>query len=237
MTSRAVRGVVCLFLPVTFLAACNVLSGLADFQTVDEVDAGTGVIDSGPADVPEVSVPEASPDTGGPDLTPKRVFVTSKMYMGNLGGRSGADDKCQQAAIDATATIPDASSSTWIAWLSSNNKNAIDRITHEGPYQLLNGIEVVRNKAQLISGGLSHAIDRNEHNVAYTENRGVWTGTRKDGTMDATCNGWSDSTDAFFGTLGSALSKDDGWTKGAPQPGQTDNWHCDVAVALYCFEQ
>lgn len=233
MTRRAVTAMVCCAVPIALVGACNQLSGISDFQAIDAVDAAIPVVDSGPGEVPDTSVPEASPDTGGPALEPKRVFVTAETFTGKLGGRAGANEKCQQAALTANPAL----TGTWVAWLSTAGENAIDQIKHEGPYRLLSGPEVVANKEQLKSGALSHAINVNEHLVAYTENRGVWTGTLADGTVDATCNDWGDGTSAALGTLGSAVAKDKGWTKGAPQPSLPDNWECTASVALYCFEQ
>ena len=45
----------------------------------------------------------------------RRVFVTSAVFTGALGGRVGADAKCQAAAESASA------SGTFRAWLSTNN--------------------------------------------------------------------------------------------------------------------
>ncbi len=50
------------------------------------------------------------------------VFVTSSTFTGNLGGISGADAKCQQAA--ANASLP----GTWLAWISDPNQDAVDQI-------------------------------------------------------------------------------------------------------------
>ena len=48
--------------------------------------------------------------------------MTSSSWNGNLGGLSGADAKCQQAA-NATGL-----GGTWVAWLSDSTHNAKDRI-------------------------------------------------------------------------------------------------------------
>lgn len=231
MTSRAVRAIALVIAPVALVGACNELSGAGNWDAVDPVDAGIDVVESGPAEVPEASAPEDAADTGEPVIQPKRVFVTEKVYSGNLGGRPGADEKCRQAALGAALT------GKWFAWLSITNKPAIERITYDGPYQLVTGVEVVANKAQLMSGALSHAINFNEHGVEYPDNRGVWTGTRGDGTIDATCSNWTDGTVLQLGTMGSAVAMDNGWTKGAAQPNLADNWECSTSVALYCFEE
>lgn len=50
------------------------------------------------------------------------MFVTSSTFTGNLGGISGADAKCRQAA--ANASLP----GTWLAWISDPNQDAVDQI-------------------------------------------------------------------------------------------------------------
>ena len=44
----------------------------------------------------------------------KTVFVTSVSFKGNLGGLTGADDKCQAQADDGASIVP---SGTYLAWL------------------------------------------------------------------------------------------------------------------------
>ena len=75
-------------------------------------------------------VPACSP-------TPKRVFVTSSTFDGNLGGLAGADVKCQGAAT--TAGLP----GTFRAWLSDSTTSASARLTHSAlPYALVNDVQV-----------------------------------------------------------------------------------------------
>jgi hypothetical protein len=70
---------------------------------------------------------------GTPPWAPpvKRVFVTSTVYTGNLGGSAGADDKCQERA-DAAGL-----GGTFKAWLSATGtgNSAFDRLSHASvPY-------------------------------------------------------------------------------------------------------
>jgi hypothetical protein len=44
----------------------------------------------------------------------KTVFVTSATFKGNLGGLTGADDKCQAEADGPASIVP---SGTYMAWL------------------------------------------------------------------------------------------------------------------------
>ncbi len=45
----------------------------------------------------------------------KTVFVTSATFNGNLGGLTGADEKCQTEADGPVSIVP---SGTYLAWLS-----------------------------------------------------------------------------------------------------------------------
>jgi cysteine-rich repeat protein len=54
----------------------------------------------------------------------KKVFVSSQMYDGNLGGLAGADAKCQALADAANLT------GTYMAWISTNQH---DRAWRPGP--------------------------------------------------------------------------------------------------------
>ncbi len=63
----------------------------------------------------------------------KFVFVTSETFNGNLGGRSGADAKCQASA--AQANLP----GTFKAWISDRTGVAFSTLSHyAGPYRLPN---------------------------------------------------------------------------------------------------
>lgn len=60
-------------------------------------------------------------------LTQHRIFVSSATYLGNLGGLSGADAKCQ---LLGAARWP---GTTWKAILSTDGINAKDRMYINGP--------------------------------------------------------------------------------------------------------
>lgn len=244
---------------VATLAGCNALSGIDDFyvgsssssSTTDSSSPSKGrdgsstsrppfepvEVDASGADAGNTLDEDAdntSDDASGGDdaeRATKHVFVTNGTMSGNIGGLALADQYCTSAAKAAGL------SGSWIAWLSDPETNAINRIAHNGAYALLDGTIVVESKRQLTSGRILHAIDMTENEVTLPANRGVWTGTRPDGTSDATCSGWTTNAAASIGTLASAKAVDIGWTKGAPQSGLTDNWRCNTVVSLYCFER
>lgn len=184
-------------------------------------------------------------------VCPRRVFVTSQVYTGNLGGLAGADAKCQ--------TLADAAGlgGTYKAWLSASTISAAERLTHVGaPYVLADGVTVVakdwEHLVNTYGGGppLAHAIDRTETmGPAPTQENFcggvtpiplVTTGTQWDGSLYAigcmsgkcyTCDDWT--TTAGAGLWGMASVTDNGWThicEGVPGS-------CAHQAALYCFEQ
>lgn len=65
---------------------------------------------------------------------PCRVFLSSQIYPGNLGGLIGADEKCNTLA--QAEGLP----GLYKAWLSTASVAAATRLTHNpGPYVLTNG--------------------------------------------------------------------------------------------------
>lgn len=193
-----------------------------DPNDADPDDTGTPVVqDSGPVD-------------SGPPLKDKRVFVTTGELTGNMGGIAGADALCAQAAEQAHL------GGVWVAWLSTYQKEAIDRITYGGRYVRLDGAEVVANKQQLASSDLTSPISLTESKKPFGETTGnqcIWTGT--DATSDAgagsACSNWTSNFFLDFGSRGSATTvKSPEWkhTAGFSNGG----WGCQVACSLFCFE-
>jgi hypothetical protein len=188
-------------------------------------DEGNGVIDDPPA-------------------CTRRVFVTSQLYQGNLGGLAGADAKCQGLADGAGL------GGTYKAWLSDSTVSAADRLTHVGaPYVLADGLTVVANDwTNLVSANegyfLQHAIDRTE-TMAFTPIGSacatlapVWTSTQPDGTLeeaDHTCEDWTSSEVRDGFTCGNALGGPGAYGSWSSICGA--GWGCHFTAALYCFEQ
>jgi len=172
---------------------------------------------------------------GPADGGPKTVFVTSGGFNGDLKTRGGAltglrggDALCQAAAEDGV--VPPG---TYIAWLSTDQKDAIDRLpANTSGYILPNGTQVAASKAALVSGSLDNKIDQNERGDTLSIPRGVFTGTFADGTSHPdNCNHW---TTSVFGTNrgrgGNTSRKNAEWTNlGAGT--------CDSSNRLYCFQR
>lgn len=155
----------------------------------------------------------------------KRIFVTAAAYSANLGGLSGADQKCNLAAQGANL------GGTWKAWLSDGTVNAIERITDVGPWFLVGtATRAFNNKANLTTIPLN-AIERNEQGTLIPGGSSVqvWTGTSNGGVRTTnTCTSWT-STTAFQGDTGTAQSAS-AWTAGSPA-------YCQASCRMYCIEQ
>lgn len=178
--------------------------------------------------------------TPTPTPTYRRVFVTSTIHDGNLGGLSGADNKCKLLADNSSITS--VRGKTWRAWLSdSSNSPALSlspRIFTKStvPYKLVDGTTVVADDwDNLKDGGISHAIDMDESgNIVGGGGSFVWTNTKTDGNIKvttATCEEWT----SFDNTLsnpsgGNYKTINNQWTDdGIP--------NCVSSQRLYCFEQ
>lgn len=169
-------------------------------------------------------------------IGPKKVFLTSTTYDGNLGGLSGADSKCQ-ARADAVG-LP----GTFKAWLSDSTTNAADRLSHSTVnYVLTNGTVVANGWTDLTDGSLDSALCRDENGnmiAACGSNWQVWSNTNSNGSKLASsqgswCLGWTSNQGGETANWGGQTGATDGsWTYG------TTSMHtCDNVKRLYCLEQ
>jgi len=163
--------------------------------------------------------------TGGSPST--RVFVTSKTYMGNLGGVAGGDAECKSLAVAAGL------GGSWKAWLGeTNGMGPSSRFVHSAlPYVLVGGTQIASSWTDLTDGMLAAPIDRDETGTAIdvTGVTSVWTGAGPDGTSFSPC--CADWTDTASGSgAGSTKRADGGWVFGGGQG-------CTMLARIYCFEQ
>ena len=172
----------------------------------------------------------ATSSSGAPSTGVKRVFVTSLEYSGDLAtagsqptGLAGGDALCAAHANDAGL------GGTWVAWLSTSQVHAIDRLTSDGPWQLLDGTEVFTSRFD-IQRSPAHAIDIDEQgeDAVYAY---VFTGTDAHGQVvaDGTCGDWKSASSAR-GMNGRSDSITAEWTADFAFP-------CSSPSRLYCFEQ
>src|SRR5690606_26192589 len=117
---------------------------------------------------------------------PKRVFVTSTSWNGNLGGISGSDSKCQGRANAAVL------GGSWRAWTSAGSNSPNSRFNKSTTgYARLDGLEVAQTWADLTDNTIDVPINRNENNQFVGE-ADVWTGTNGSGTgSGSNCNSWT----------------------------------------------
>jgi hypothetical protein len=155
---------------------------------------------------------------------PKRVFVSSSLSDGALGGLAAADTNCQALANAAGL------GGSYKAWLSDATGSPSTRFTHSLlPYALVDGTQIAANWAALTSGSLSHAIDLTETSGSYTDY--VYSATNSDGTYfgSADCDGWTSGS-----SIDTAMV---GYSPDANQWSHVGIIGCDANQGTYCFEQ
>jgi hypothetical protein len=163
---------------------------------------------------------------------PCRVFLSSILYDGNLGGLSGADAKCQ-ALADAAGV-----SGIYKAWLSDSTGAPISRFTpSSGPYRLVNGTTIAGNWADLTDGNLAAPITVTETGGSVGPIPLVWTYTLSNGTAGGAfghCENWSTNVGPSgpWADVGDATRSDAYWTGNG-----TAATYCNIRQYLYCFQQ
>jgi hypothetical protein len=171
--------------------------------------------------VEEEPQPEEQPSTV------KRMFASSQLVTGNVGGLTGADALCATWAGAAEL------GGTWKAFLSVTGTNAPSRLSEAGPwYNVSRQYKVFNNKTGFTVGAIN-AI-RTEYNVVATGD--AWTGTKADGTAElVNCNNWTSSAATSYASVGTpsvTLANGAGWmNKGGNAPS------CGGSLRVYCFEQ
>lgn len=172
---------------------------------------------------------------------PCRVFVTSSVQTGNMGGLAGADAICNRRA--RAAKLP----GRYKAWLSDETASPLTRFTHNtGPYVLINGKRIANNWADLTDGTILAPIRIMENGRPVTQGvRHAWTSTmasgapgegphcnRTDGGVDQ--GSWtSDNRDHWTIRGGDIDLTDDYWSGW----GWGSLGLCSIAHRLYCFQQ
>ncbi|SFF35796.1 hypothetical protein SAMN02745121_08365 [Nannocystis exedens] len=156
---------------------------------------------------------------------PKRVFVSSTYYTGNMGGLDGAAASCTARAAAAGL------GGTWQAWLSSATSTPLTRFTPStSGYARVDGIIIADDWADLLDGTLDAPISLTEFGTA-ANGAGVWTGTNADGTAALYMCGGFTTTQTYHGETGSFSATNATWSK-ADQP-----LTCAGTRRIYCFEQ
>ena len=206
--------------------------------TVDSTSADPSTCGDGTLDPEEECDDGATADEDGCSAVCtkelRRVFVTSAVFTGDLGGRAGADAKCQAAAKSASAP------GTFRAWLSTNNGSPADDFVKSAvPYVRLDDVQVAADWQDLVDGTLEAPIIVSElggppaastHVCIPQDAWGAWTSTDAAGlpSMKGTCSDWSITDgDATLGRVGDASLA---WSFFCVTP-------CSSKASLYCVEQ
>ncbi len=178
----------------------------------------------------------------------RRVFLSSAIYTGNLGGIDGGHAKCQ-ALADAAGL-----GGKWFAWLSTYQTwpaTYFDKSPY--PYKLLDGKTVALNWNDLVDGALDNGINLNEKGQLINSTNSssnsycgssirpkVHTGTTTAGTRMSSssiymCNRWqtSSSSSSYRTYSGRAGATNSQWTQGCT----SDRCYSSYQGHLYCFEQ
>ncbi|MBZ5715925.1 DUF4215 domain-containing protein [Nannocystis pusilla] len=159
--------------------------------------------------------------------TPKRVFVTSTTYDGNLGNDEGARAKCQERANAAGL------GGTWDAWLSSNHE-ATFKLGIMGHVARLDKVSIAHGNTSVYGPNLLAPINVTEMGEVLADVE-VWTHTTASGNRD-----WAN--DDTMGCL-SFTSNHPNRQAGYGTTAATDKLRTQAGVAscaefkhLYCFD-
>jgi hypothetical protein len=164
-------------------------------------------------------------------VTTKCVFLTSGYWTGNLGGLTGADEKCQTAAENG---MPVLHGKVFKAWISDSVTSAADRLTHSTvPYARVDGVLVAMNWTGLTTSYPDWPINIDENGNWQPDIPGAWTNTIPDGTLrftEYTCSDWTADTTGWATVGFPNVSRSGEWTRG-------QDYGCNEPASLYCFEQ
>lgn len=158
----------------------------------------------------------------------QRVFLSSSTQNGDLGGLSGGDEICQSLADSEVL------GGEWIAWLSTETTNAIDRLVSPGPFVLVDNTTIVADdQFDLTNSSIDNPIDLDESGTQIVDEFDVaWTGTSEFGLSvpGLHCSSWTVGTNTENqGRVGSPTATNFGWTNFGSSG-------CNSLQRLYCFE-
>jgi len=215
-------------------------TGTTAGTTTDEPTAGPTT--EGPTT--GTTVGDATTTTGGEPKIDKRVFVTSKIFHGDLksqgaanDGITGADLLCQGAADQAGL------GGVWVAWVSSSSVDAVSRLATDARWTLLDGTTEVFAAYTEIQFGPAHAIDVTEAGASLLPSQEpvlVWTNTNSlgrnadGGQLDA-CDDWTGQTGTA--AVGVLFDPDGGGGMGLSWTDTKQPRGCGNEAHLYCFER
>ncbi len=175
-------------------------------------------------------------DAGACVYADKRIFVTSAIYKGNLGGLTGADAICQTHAAQASL------GGAWKAWLSDTTTDVSARLYHwPGRFVRVDGAIIAESWDVLttFSSKLQNTISLTEQGsvppqgtLNCSDKRTAWTASDPRGFEEGfDCNGWTGGP-GQSGTVGDWAQTSWYWS-----------YYCNSSdcgndeAPLYCVEQ
>ncbi len=187
--------------PATFPLIALFLAAASCSHTVD---VGSNLSDAAAQDSGTPLGSDAGPggsDAGNPDAStdaapgPFYVFLTRAVYDANMGGITGADERCQASAKAAKLQ------GTYVAWISDTNTDAKDHVTGDGPWlEPKTGKVLFSNHASLL-GFPEAALVRDEYGDPAKDR--WWTGTSANGIRNPkTCGDWASNAQFQGGMTG-----------------------------------
>ncbi len=190
--------------------------------SVDPPDHDGGASDAGDAGVKDAATgPSGCQGDAG---CVRYVFVTSTEHVGTLLGLSGADTICKTRR----GSNPLLANRTFVAWISTQAKDARDRFVATAPIRRVDGVQIATSLADLLQNGPAAAIDVDENGNVITNTTAVFTGTQNNGMVNNNCLDWTDGNSPA--KVGSALATKSGlWTDNATK-------NCSDKARIYCFE-
>ncbi len=159
------------------------------------------------------------------------VFATSKTYAGSLGGLTGADALCAQAATSSGLL------GHYVAWLATSTTNALTRLGSARGWIGTSGLPfadttgVAGGKTGIRNGQIYYPPTYTEFGTTNSSSiASSWTGANEDGSLATgyNCNDWTDGTTSFSGAAGFQTYGSTEWTYEFVSD-------CTGSSSVYCF--
>ena len=201
-------------------------AGSMDAAVADAGHTDGGSVDSGPDDAGTLD--SGPPDSGPPDagLPTNLVFVTSTRVTAAMGGLAGADAICNARA--AAAALP----GTYVAWLSTDTVNAVDRLAGARGWLRTDGRVFADQVSDIVAGRIIHPIRLDEFGTAVSgPEAATWTATYEDGSRfpaNTDCGGWATASAGDIANVGDATATAGSWTS-------VSQVVCNEQHHIYCF--
>lgn len=165
----------------------------------------------------------------GIEIGQQRIFITSTMYNGDLGGPDGADDKCQNAATAAGLK------KVYKSFLSTSTTQAQNRFTMDAPlYEVdSNGTSTLvaqsltdfQNGTVLADPAFRYDENGVDQNILLSTAAIFWIATGA-GSVNF-CSDWTSSGAIANGNIGS--------TNGSEIIGWGENQNCSIPASIICI--